>query len=462
MDIKAWMVIAALAMAGSAAAQDPAAPAAAPTTASRSHIPLITNPDWLHKPGPDDFSQYWPSGASSTGIATIECNVTAEGRLTGCVVRAEEPVGQGFGAAALKMAPKFQMKPQALDGKPVGGGLFTTTIRFVYDGQSPPPSWVRHPTEAEILAVWPEKARGVLGQAHLNCDVNSKGLPVHCRVHDEAPSGKGFGVAALKLTSMIQLTPKAQTGVLIPIAFVPPSGRQNGLAEFGTSLSALTNAPWRTAPLAADVAAAWPKAAPAELPEAKVRLSCSFTPEGTVSPCSVLSEEPAGFGFGAAALALTSRFHMLASADASAQSKARLILPITFENPALASQAPAHLAKPNWVTFIDQGRMTELYPAKASQARVKTGRGVVACVVAPGGGLTSCTVQSEDPAGLGFGESAIQVLASFTANLWTDDGHPVDGATVLVPVRMNEAEPDPAPASSGAEQGPPKPGEHRP
>lgn len=431
-------VLAAVAAAGAAHAEEAKSP-------PPPHVAVITNPDWLRKPGPDEFSQYWPTGASSTGLVTIQCDVTAIGTLTGCVVMNEEPRDQGFGAAALKISRYFQMKPKTLDGKPVGGGIFQTRIHFTYDGIRAV-DWVRHPTEDQMLAVWPEKARGVLGQVMLDCDVTAKGQPAHCRVKSETPAGMGFGAAALKLTGAIQLTQRPESGVLIPVNFIPPGPKQTGAAQFGDSLSALSNAPWLTAPVAAEMAAAWPKQAPADLQEAKVRLSCGFQPGGALGPCTVLSEEPPGLGFGVAALTLGSRFHLRSALDPAVLKKTRLILPITFENPVHSRQSPELLPQPNWVTFVDQGRMIELYPDKAADAGVKTGRGVVDCTVAAGGTLTGCTVESEDPPGMGFGEAAVAVLASFTVNPWTDDGHPVDGAKVHVPVRMNEAERDtPAP-----------------
>jgi TonB family protein len=450
--MKAGWVLAAVAAAGSAWAQEQQAP-----SARHPQAPVITNPDWERKPGPDDFSNYYPAVALSegqSGRVSIECDVTATGAVVGCVVLSESPEGEGFGQAALKISRYFKMKPKTLDGKPVGGGIFRTRIQFSVDEQPPIPDWVRRPSQQEILAVWPEQARRAKGNVVLDCDTDAKGRPRGCSIYKESPRGLGFGKAALKLAQKIELTGSYQTGVLIPISFVPDAPSQNGAAEYGQSLSAMTSAPWKTAPVSADLAAAWPKAAPADLQEAQVRLSCGFTADGKLDPCTILSEEPPGLGFGAAALSLASRFSLrTGAADPEQLKKARVILPITFENPALRAQAPAIIEKPNWVTFIDQQRMVELYPAKAADAGVKTGRGVVVCTVAAGGGLTNCTVESEDPPGLDFGPAAVAVLTAFTVNPWTEDGHPVDGAKLRVPVRMNQAEQEAAPPP----QAPPAP-----
>ena len=456
--MRVWMVLAvALAASANAWAQAPGETAVTAPSPLKAHV--ITNPDWLHKPGPEDFSQYWPTGASSTGMATIQCDVTAKGKLAGCVVLAEAPQEQGFGAAALKIATHFQMRPKTLDGQPVGGGSFATTIHFTYAGIRTP-QWVRRPTEAEIQEAWPPGARGTPGQAVLNCWINSKGGLTNCNVDKETPRGMGFGAAALKLAPVIRLTPKSQSNVLIPVDFLPPAPKQVGVANFGASRAAMTNAPWLTAPLAADLAGAWPANAPANLETGHARLRCGFQPDGALGPCTVLSEDPPRLGFGAAALALVRKFHLRGSpSEIGELADAKLVLPFVFTNPKLGGAAPGRITQFSWVTFIDPDIMTSLYPSKASDAGIKTGRGVVDCTVAPGGRLGACTVTGEDPPGLGFGPAALEAVQAFTLNPWTDAGQPVDGAKLLVPIRFVEAEPtepaqaQPPPAPKGANGG---------
>jgi protein TonB len=56
--------------------------------------------------------------------------VRADGKLESCNVTSEDPSGLGFGAAALKMASLFQMKPETRDGEPVAGASVTVPIVF--------------------------------------------------------------------------------------------------------------------------------------------------------------------------------------------------------------------------------------------------------------------------------------------------------------------------------------------
>ncbi len=61
--------------------------------------------------------------------------------------------------------------------------------------------------------------------------------------------------------------------------------------------------------------------------------------------------------------------------------------------------------------------------------------------------MSACEVVGEDPAGLGFGEAAVAAAAAFAVNPWSDDGRPVDGARIRIPIRFTAAEPEPAPVT---------------
>ena len=95
---------------------------------------VISMPTWERKPTGDDVARLYPKAAAAAhveGRATIHCTVTASGDLADCRVAGEDPMGQGFGDAALAMASKFKMKPQTRDGVPGSGGQINIPIRFV-------------------------------------------------------------------------------------------------------------------------------------------------------------------------------------------------------------------------------------------------------------------------------------------------------------------------------------------
>jgi protein TonB len=94
---------------------------------------IITKPNWLRIPTGDQINREYPARAfrqNVEGRAVIRCTVMSSGKLTQCHVVSETPEGYGFGAALLKLAKRFVMKPETIDGVPVEGANVTTPMRF--------------------------------------------------------------------------------------------------------------------------------------------------------------------------------------------------------------------------------------------------------------------------------------------------------------------------------------------
>jgi hypothetical protein len=94
--------------------------------------PTITRPAWAVLPTASDFQASFPKAANGINEVRVvlACTVADGGALAGCAVDQEEPAGQGFGAGALVLAPKFRVGPWSLDGQPTVGAKVRVPIRY--------------------------------------------------------------------------------------------------------------------------------------------------------------------------------------------------------------------------------------------------------------------------------------------------------------------------------------------
>ena len=156
----------------------------------------------------------WPVQALQRGAggeATIQCRVNFEGALDDCAVISESPPGIGFGDAALRLAPMFEMTKGlgAPDGPrptvkiPVRWTP-TQAMPTLHPGsvlQVTGPRWLSAPTAAQVAAAYPKGGGGMVGYAYLSCHVISRRQHRPLRnTSDEQPPGKGFAEAAQTLS----------------------------------------------------------------------------------------------------------------------------------------------------------------------------------------------------------------------------------------------------------------------
>jgi TonB family protein len=305
------------------------------------------------------------------------------------------------------------------------------------------PAWLKKPSSDDLQAAWPRKAlsEGVSGRATLSCEVNTHGLLEHCKVTSETPAGAGFGAAALLLTPTFLM--RAATGpngpirssVSIPIRFEGVSG---GIRDIETTGLIMVARPvWIAAPTFADVGGAYPKAAGGV--SGQVTLRCRVNADGSLHACDDLTEEPHNKGFAAAARSLTGKFRLAPLPPGKHGELTYLNLPIRLTNPQSAEFKDRHIGQPTWTRNLDPAKVAKVYPAQAAAKGIRTGRGVSECTVGPDGSLVGCKPLAGEPDGLGFSESAVAVTSVMRMNPWTEEGGPVDGAIVRIPIRFNLA-----------------------
>ena len=94
--------------------------------------PTVVQPAWTVLPSAQDFQASFPKTANgvNTVLVALVCDVAAGGSLSGCTVAREEPAGQGYGAGALALAPKFKVGPWSLQGEPTVGAKVRVPIRY--------------------------------------------------------------------------------------------------------------------------------------------------------------------------------------------------------------------------------------------------------------------------------------------------------------------------------------------
>lgn len=90
-----------------------------------------------------------------------------------------------------------------------------------------------------------------------------------------------------------------------------------------------------------------------------------------------------------------------------------------------------------WTSRPDGNDVMRYYPQRA-QEREQQGRVQMLCQIQEGGSIT-CLVDSEDPAGWGFGEAALRVARHYRAAPTTDTGESTAGKTTRVVIRFRLA-----------------------
>ncbi|THD77353.1 MAG: hypothetical protein E7812_15575 [Phenylobacterium sp.] len=153
-----------------------------------------------------------------------------------------------------------------------------------------------------------------------------------------------------------------------------------------------------------------------------------------------MSETPLGEGFADAAHKLADDFR----ADVSTP-EARLktldggvSLAIAFD-PAMLDQARPVLGTPKWTDLPSAADVDAAFagtPKNVGAVHV-----VLDCKVRQGGAMGGCGVESEQPAGQGFGQAALALAAKARVSTWTDQGLPVVGGEVRIPIRFETGDP---------------------
>jgi TonB family protein len=373
----------------------PAPPAPPPAPASKEVSPLLVIPQPKQPPPADVTVQVggeglrsqdvaiWPARARAAGVGgqvVLTCQVDVHGLAESCRVAYEAPEGMGFGAAALALRPTFKLTPRQGPDGPVAAAVniavnfrapqLDTNIGEVMRSQAAPmgsmsgdphldrheinggslrvtqnpldmrrmtmmtePAWAQAPDFAAWAAAYPAQGGGVEGYAVVHCRVQPAGELTRCAAVKELPTGRGFGKAAVALTTHFKVSPEALAAaprggpveVDVPVRF-PPA------AELGD----------RTVRAPIWLAGADPPALMRELPAATRPgpvVQCQVAADGRLGGCGIELTSPNGPEFDEAALKLAGRMRMnLWSAEASPVLGGSVHLPFGMTGEASRSQ----------------------------------------------------------------------------------------------------------------------------
>jgi TonB family protein len=203
---------------------------------------------------------------------------------------------------------------------------------------------------------------------------------------------------------------------------------------------------WERFPTREEIAIVWPVAARVSGATGRAVIDCKVSVNGSPFDCSVAEEEPAGLGFGAAAIALTPQMIFKpATKDGRPAIYHGLRVPVNFSMP------PPRLSPRDikdrrgfrpvatdvrWLEGPSVSDVAAAYPTKARAAGVG-GQSTLQCDFSSAGRLRNCTVIMHHPSGYGFGAAAMKLAPLFAAPLKFPGGESTKGARVDVRVSFS-------------------------
>jgi hypothetical protein len=217
--------------------------------------------------------------------------------------------------------------------------LLVTVLCFASLADDTAFSEAAHDNADVVSAFYPPEAlaKGVAGEASLDCDVDAHFRLIKCKVLSEKPEGYGFGEAALKVAASIPGNPRVtverkwqRVGGPQVFRFTPnpPSISPPPLQP----PHIVTNPDFLIPPDGRYLAEKYPELVSG--PPGLVTLECVVTVDGRLDQCTVVEETPKGRGLSVAALDWAAQQQMKPrTVDGVPQGGARIRKSLRFGRP---------------------------------------------------------------------------------------------------------------------------------
>lgn len=213
--------------------------------------------------------------------------------------------------------------------------------------QPTPPQDTRPRPQPTLADLFPAdaKAKNLAGRTRMSCRVNADGTLGQCVVVYECPGGAGFGRAALEAARFFKMRPKTIDGhpasggtVIVPITWkldgaseMPAECQSPPVPAAAPSPQAVSNPDWVRMPTGDDLARVYPRPALSRGLSGHTKMSCKVRKDGTLTDCAIVQEDPPGYGFGDATLAVAQYFKMTpTTADGKSVEGGTVIIPIAW------------------------------------------------------------------------------------------------------------------------------------
>ncbi|RAK52971.1 TonB family protein [Phenylobacterium deserti] len=307
----------------------------------------------------------------------------------------------------------------------------------------PEPEWVRKPTPAELKAVLPAEALAQRqgGLIELGCKATPNGELSECEARAVGGADARLAPVAVSLAPHIRKAPQKlakgyaeASGVMLRFTFAADGQPDVAFAK-------VVENDWIKRPTANDIAVVWPKEAWAEGLGGYAVVACKVTTFGRMTNCQADSEEPAGKGFGQAAILLTPQMLMKPRLVDGVPVEGEVRIPIRFKWAGGAtggsggrSMAQAVMV---WTRAPTVDEVAAAYPAKAKAAGVG-GAATLECTLNRKGELHSCSTIKDTP-GYDFAAAARSLSRLFQAPTVDTEGKSVNGVVVHLPFSFTPA-----------------------